>query len=104
MDYKQAKKEVEKKKPENFMLIRFQLTYGSFLVLPHSDGAAIVKAMANAEILDDAYDSNRRISPVEKETLANYLMSVDEYRRIKMANLLNVSVNLLEEMERKEQQ
>ena len=90
MEYNEALKKVQSKKPkDNFMVVT--LSYNCKLLLPYKDGLLFMSALANAEQLGDEYGKPKRILPLERESLSSHLMSADEYETYKIAALLNVS-------------
>lgn len=89
-DYDEAVKKVKTAKPrENYLLVR--LGYDSSLVLPHSDGMALVAALSRAEKLIDRYSESKRITELERDSIHVHTMSYQEYDRYKIAALLNCS-------------
>ena len=92
MEYKEALKKVQtKKEKEHFLLIN--LGYDLKMVLPHKDGVAFINAMSNAEQLNDPYNANHSITPIERGKLEISTMSQDEYEHHKVAALLGITVN-----------
>lgn len=91
MDYKQAIKLVQSPKTkENFMVIK--LDYSKRLILPYKDGLAFLSALNNAEKLISEYGSTPRIEAIDREFIESTVMSHEEYERIKIANLLQVTL------------
>ena len=89
--YKAAAKKVNAAKPsENFMVV--QLSYGTKLVLSHKAGLALITALENAEILKESYSDKCMIIPIERDAISTQFMSLQEYQQIKIANILNVSI------------
>lgn len=88
-EYQAAAKSVTGKKPtENYMVV--QLSYDTKLVLSHKAGLALVAALENAELLKDSYSDRCKIIPMERDSLTSHFLSTQEYQQIKIANLLNV--------------
>lgn len=86
----EAEKKLKASKPrEGYLLI--SMGYDRLLVLPHSQGTALLDALAHAEILVDRYSDSRRLEPLEENTFSVYPLSYQERDRIKMANLLGCS-------------
>lgn len=91
MDYKQAIKLVQSSKTkENFMVIK--LDYSKRLILPYKDALAFLSALNNAEKLISEYGSTPRIEAIDCEFIESTVMSHEEYERIKIANLLQVTL------------
>ena len=89
--YKAAAKKVNATKPsENFMVVQF--FYNTKLILPHKAGLALLTALENAELFEDSYSDKCRIIPIECDTVSIQFMSLQEYQQIKIANILNVSL------------
>lgn len=100
MDYAEAKKKVLAEKPlENRMVVKIEMPYSRRLVLPHKDGMALLAAMANAEMLNEAYDEQNGIEPLDKDVCRTWVMSSAEYLRNKMAPLLGVKPDELKQYE-----
>jgi hypothetical protein len=91
MEYKEAIKKVQARKPKgNFMVI--DLAYDFKMVLPHTDGMAFMAAIANAEQLNDPYNANHSITPVERGKVKVSTLSQEEYEHHKIAALLGITV------------
>jgi hypothetical protein len=91
MDYKQALKLVQgSKTKENLMAIK--LDYSKRLILPYKDGLAFLSALNNAEKLSSEYGSSPRIEAIDREFIEFTVMSHEEYEQIKIANLLQVTL------------
>mgnify|MGYP003604519122 CR=1 FL=1 len=87
--YKAAAKRVNATKPsENFMVV--QLSYGTKLVLSHKAGLALIAALENAELFKESYSDKCKIIPIERDAISTQFMSLQEYQQIKIANILNV--------------
>lgn len=92
MDYKEALKKVsERKSRDNFIII--ELDYSKKLILPYKDGIAFLATLASAEQLNDRYGSPKTIVPLEADAIKTTIMSATEYEQIKIAALLNVTVD-----------
>lgn len=99
MDYAEALKQIQKNKPrENYVVFTFG--YNDKIILPHTHGIALLNALAFAEKYEDPYNAPHRITGVERGAFTVAPMSVTEYERIKIANLLGVSHKELEEAEK----
>lgn len=89
--YKAAAKKVSAAKPpENFMVV--QLSYDTRLVLSHKAGLALITALENAELFKESYSEKCKIIPIERDAISTRFMSLQEYQQIKIANILNVSL------------
>ena len=89
--YKAAAKRVSDTKPsENFMVV--QLSYDTKLVISHKAGLALITALENAELFKESYSDKCKIIPIERDAISTQFMSLQEYQQIKIANILNISV------------
>ena len=89
--YKAAAKKVNATKPsENFMVVQF--SYDTKLVLSHKAGLALITALENAELFKESYSDKCRIIPIERDAISTQFMSLQEYQQIKIANILDVSL------------
>ena len=89
--YKAAAKRVSATKPpENFMVVK--LSYDTKLVLSHKAGLALITALENAELFKESYSDKCKIIPIERDAISTQFMSLQEYQQIKIANILNVSM------------
>ena len=96
MEYAEAVKKVRAVKPrENKMIVVFG--YDTKLVINHSDGIALMNALANAELLDDGYGKPHRINPIDRNKVTVNPLSSDEYDQYKIAALLNISLDEVKE-------
>lgn len=96
MDHIEALKQIQSKKPkENFLVI--EIGYDNKIILPFKDGVALMAVFGNAEKLSEPYNKPKRILPFERETIKTHVMSHSEYEDIKVANLLNITVEELYE-------
>lgn len=92
MDYKEALKKISNSKSrDNFIVI--ELDYSKKLILPYRDGIALLSTLASAEQLNDRYSQPKTISPLETEAIKTTIMSATEYEQIKIAALLQVTVD-----------
>ena len=90
--YKAAAKRVNATKPsENFMVV--QLSYSTKLVLSHKAGLALMTALENTELFKESYSDKCRIIPIERDAISTQFMSLQEYQQIKIANILNVPLS-----------
>lgn len=89
MEYAEALKKVTAAKPkENYMVIQF--AYNCKIVLPHKDAISFMSALNNAEILEEPYNDQHRISEFDRTVIEARIMSNAEYTRFKIAALLGV--------------
>lgn len=91
-----VKKIKTEKPPENYLTV--QISYDTKLILPHKAGMALIAALENAEMLKEKYSEPCRIVPLEQETLISRMISAQEYQQIKIANLLNVSLEEIQKI------
>lgn len=92
----EAQKKLKAEKPkEPRLLIAFG--YDKRFVLPYQAGVEVLKHLAAAETLNDRYSSRRYLTPVDKDTLEATPFSGQEYEAIKLAAILNMSVDELME-------
>lgn len=90
MDYKEALKQVQShKQKENYLVVK--ISYDIQIVLPHSDGIALLNSLKNAEQLHTPYNEPHRIKEIERSKLEVTQMSATEYERFKIAALLGIS-------------
>jgi hypothetical protein len=91
----QARKSVrEESSRDNFMVIYF--SYGVELLLPYKDGMAVMQAFQKAEMLNTPYGKPPSITGLTKDVQARPF-SREDYEQIKMANLLNISLEELKQ-------
>lgn len=103
MKYTEAVKKVrETKQPNNYMMVR--LDYDTKLVLPYDEGMEFMKSISKAEQIKETYGKPVVIQPIARDTLTITFLSRQEYERIKVAALLNISVSDLDEVEEQENQ
>lgn len=96
--YEAAVKELKTKKPpENYVVIQF--SYDTKLVLTHKAALAFMASLENAELFKDSYSDRCRIVPLERDSVTSLYMSSTEYQQIKIANLLNVPLGDIQNME-----
>ena len=90
--YKAAAQRVNATKPsENFMVV--QISYSTKLVLSHKAGLALIAALENAELFKENYSDECKIIPIERDAISAQFMSLQEYQQIKIANILNVPLS-----------
>lgn len=96
MDYKEAVKKVQAKKPkENLLLVT--LGYDNKILLPHKDGIALLAALNSAEQFNDPYGKPHSITEMDRSKITIAQMSHEEYERYKIAALLGITVEEVKE-------
>ena len=96
MEYAEAVKKIQTKKPtDNYMII--ETSYNSKIILPYKDGMTFMSALVNAEEYKESYGEGQKILPMNKGLLTTSLLSREDYELIKVAALLNMSVDQLKE-------
>ena len=90
MDIKEARKLVENKPKDNYMLLRME--YDKYLVLPMKDAIPFVNALTNAEQYKERYNEPSRIDPLDRSLLKFEMLSHQEYVNLKIATLLGMDV------------
>ncbi len=99
MTYDQALKKVQARKSnENMMMIK--VSYDSTVVLPYKDGLVLLGALTNAESYKSTYGHPVRISSFDKDSFIVNVLSFADYQQIKIAELLNVSVDELKQAQK----
>lgn len=101
MKYSEAQTLAQKVEvPPGYM--RIDLTYNTFLVLPHAEATIFMSLLNKAEYLEERYGAPPVIRPVGKDDLKFSLMSAAERQMAHMAQLLNVPVSDLDDLKRAE--
>lgn len=83
----------QKNKP-NMMLVN--LSWSIQLLVPYDDGLTLLGALKNAEVLEDLHGNRPMIKPMDKDSLRGAVFSTQRYEDIKVAALLDISVEELE--------
>ena len=92
MTYQEALKKIQTSKPkDNFMVI--EASYNNKIILPYKDGVVFLTTLNNAESLVESYGDPTRINYFSRDAITSRVMSSQEYEQIKIANLLNISVD-----------
>ena len=91
MDINEATKLAKEKPEKNLMVLNFG--YNTSIVLSTQDAVAILNALTNAEQYEHSYSSKHVIKPFEHHTITTSVMAADLYKKIKISNLLGVSVD-----------
>lgn len=100
LTYAEAVKKVKTlKTKETYMVIRVD----ERLVLPHKDGMHLLQALQVAEALH-AWDDDRPIHSVNRESIRMNVLSAEEYERHKLAALLGMTLKELKEAETVEEE
>lgn len=89
-DYLKAAKAATKVKKESYFLVQF--TYDNGFVLPYKQGIQLIEAMEGSYLFRDRYDKPPTFKPIEDEFTIR-VMSEDEITSIKVAQILNISLN-----------
>lgn len=98
MEYAEALKEVQTKKPkENYLGI--EISHDVKIVLPFKDGMAFITSLANAEQLKDGWGEKGHILSFDRTVLRTFVLSSEEYTRHKIATLLAIHVDEVKPME-----
>lgn len=98
MDYKEALSLIEENKQvNNYLIINFQYSFN--IILPYKQGLALMDALNHAEQIEDRYSANTKIYPLKKDSIRATLLSQADYRKRKMATLLNVTLEDLDAIE-----
>jgi hypothetical protein len=99
MEFKDAVKKVQSSKvKDNFILVN--VSYDKKLILPYAQGLAFLAALENAEQFNESYaDKKKSITGINRKDLEFMVMSRNEYEQIKIAQLLNVTVDEVKQYE-----
>ena len=91
-DIEEATKKVRSHKPkEGFITVQVSVDWNTRLILPHSEGVALMEALKNVEAYKlNGYEKSF-IGPLETSVLTIAKMSAEEYEQRKVAMLLDVS-------------
>ena len=73
----------------NMCVIKFD--YGTEIILPYDDGITLLKCLEKAETLKDNYESGKAIEPINFRQFTMTPLSIEEYRKIKMDQLLGIT-------------
>ncbi len=98
MTIEEAKKLASASIKSNYMLIEF--SYNCKTIVPIADGIKILAAFTHAESYEAGYSKPSRIFPFKEDELKISLMPHADYILIKMANLLEISVDDLKEKQK----
>jgi hypothetical protein len=92
-DIFEAVKKVNEQIKPNFFIV--ELSYNRKLVLPHDAGIALINALKDAEVMNDDYGKDPFIGPLEKDSIRVSSLAHAHYEDIKVARLLNISLQEL---------
>lgn len=84
---------VNSKPKDNWILI--EVSWDKKLVLPYDQGMVLLAALKNAELMTDEYGKDPKIVPIAKESFRTVTLAHQHYEDIKVAALLNVSLQEL---------
>jgi hypothetical protein len=95
MNYQEACQKVEasRKQPNNYLKI--ELSYNLYLLLPYKAGVTLIECLNHAEEYEYHYSDNPVISPLKQNQFKITPLSEEEYRNIKIANLMGVKLEEL---------
>lgn len=98
MNLETATKQVRATKRNESYLV-FTFNYGDRYVLPHKDGVALMQTLATAEQIPSYFPSDKppEIKQMGSSSLRVEPMSPAEYEDIKIAALLGISLNDLQD-------
>lgn len=99
MTYEEALKSVTKKTSESGYL-SFRFEYSKTLILPYKEGIAFLSALEKAEQLEDKYNTQPGVRCLDKDFVVVTLVSSQQYHNVKIAMLLGVSLETVEDMQR----
>ena len=83
----------QKAKP-NMMLIN--LSWSIQILVPYDDGITLLGALKNAETLEDVHGNRPMIKPMDRDSLRSTVFSNQRYEDIKVAALLDITLEELE--------
>jgi len=84
------------KKPESY--VRIQMDYGNYLVLPYKQGIAFLQAVEGAVVVKNRYGEAPSCRALDADTFQMAHLSQEDYETIRMAELLNVSLNDMKDL------
>jgi glutamine amidotransferase PdxT len=86
---REARTKLADSKVLNYALLK--LTYGVTLIIPYPAATKILTLIEEAEMYEDNYSKGEHILPIGSTSIGVNLLSAENYRHIKMCNLLNVN-------------
>lgn len=93
-DILEAVKKVNEKTKSNYMIV--ELSYNRKLVLTHDAGVALINALKDAEMMVDDYGKEPFIGPLDKDSIRVSSLAHAHYEDIKVARLLNITLQELQ--------
>lgn len=82
---------------DNFMLIEFD--YSKHLLLPYDEALTFLGCLKQAELYTERYNEPKRIGALPTDTFKTRILSRKEYEDIKIAAMLGVTVDELNQAE-----
>jgi hypothetical protein len=93
-EYEEALKKIYSKTPkDNFIVIEFD--YNKSLLLPYDEGLKFLSCLKQAELFMDSYSKPKSIVPISTDNFKSKVLSRKDYEDIKVAALLNITVEEL---------
>lgn len=74
---------------ENY--IKLKLDYSNSLIIPMNEADALIRILGKSLLHTSTYGENPRITGLDADTLQFSIMSADEFKAIRIAQLLNAS-------------
>lgn len=74
------------------------MAYDKKLIMPYKEGVAFMSSLANAEQLNDPYSKPKSITGLDREAIKSSVLSYDEYERIKISTLLNITLDEVKQL------
>lgn len=102
MTYKEALKQTSAKSQGGNFLV-FSFGWHSTFVLPYKEGMAFLAAMDLAEVYEDQHSGRPKIQPLSGNELRVEYLSQEQYRQIKMAQLMNVELDQLKGIQKEQE-
>jgi hypothetical protein len=85
-----AKKLATEKQRDNYMVLEF--AYDTKILVPYKDGLSILAGLASAEKLNERYSNPVSLEEIPREAVNTRMVSYTEYQRLKMAELMGLTV------------
>ena len=93
--YDEALKHIYSNKPkDNFILVEYD--YHKSLLLPYEEGLKLLSCLKQAEVFEEKYSQPKTIVPFNTNDFKTRILSRQDYEDIKIAALLNVTVEELQ--------
>ena len=95
MTYDEAMTKISlgRKNPNNFLKV--QLSYGFYILLPYKEGITFLETLNHAEEYELNYGSSPTIAPIKPNQFMVSILSEEDYRDTKIANLMGVTLEEL---------